>query len=153
MLDRRMRLLLAAALAALALTACQPAGEQPPEGRVPAANEPAAEQTPSEPADDAPIVVENPRADEELTSPAILSGSSNVFEATVSYRIVTSEGEVVARGFTTATCGSGCRGTFSVTVPFEVEQATEATIELFEESAENGKPLHKVEIPVTLLPS
>src|SRR5687767_8043594 len=144
-----MRLLVAGALA-LALTACQPAGEQPSEGRVPAANEPAAGQTPTEPADDAPIVVENPQADEELTSPAILSGSANVFEATVSYRIVATDGYVVARGFTTASCGSGCRGTFSVTVPFEVARKIEATIELFEEPAENGKPLHKVEIPVTL---
>ena len=144
---------MAVALTSLMLAACQPAGDQPSEGRVPAPNEPASEQTRSEPVDDAPIVVENPRADEELTSPAILSGSANVFEATVSYRIVTSAGDVVARGFTTASCGSGCRGTFSVTVPFEVDQATEATIELFEESAENGKPLHKVEIPVTLLPS
>src|SRR5687768_13593987 len=103
-----MRLLLAGALA-LTLVACQPAGEQPQEGRVPPANEPAAGQTPSEPADDAPIVVENPTPDEELTSPAILSGSANVFEATVSYRIVTKAGDVVARGFTTASCGSGCR--------------------------------------------
>src|SRR5688572_18148349 len=105
----------------LVLGACQPAGEQPPEGRVPVANEPTQDQTLTEPADDAPIVVENPQAGEELTSPAVLSGSANVFEATVSYRIVSDAGDVIVRGFTTASCGSGCRGTWSVTVPFEVE--------------------------------
>ena len=75
-----------------------------------------------------------------------------MFEATVSYRIVTTSDEVVARGFTTATCGSGCRGTYSVTIPFEVDHPTEAVVEVFEESAEDGKPLHKVTVPVTLLP-
>lgn len=140
---------LAAGMLALLLAACQPAGEQPTEGRAPDAR---ARESSGAPRSNAPIVVDNPRPNEELTSPAVLSGSANVFEATVSYRIVSASGDVVARGFTTATCGSGCRGTYSVTVPFEVQARTEATIEVFESSAENGKPLHKVEIPVTLLP-
>ena len=141
-----------AVLVALMLAACQPAGERPDAGRVPAGDESPAERTSPDSRDKAPIVLDSPTEGEELTSPAILSGSANVYEATVSYRIVSADGKVVARGFTTATCGSGCRGTYSVTVPFEVEERTEATIELFEESAENGEPLHKVEVAVALLP-
>ncbi len=98
------------------------------------------------------IVVDAPQEGAELTSPAVIAGDANVFEATVSYRIVTDTGDVVARGFTTATCGSGCRGKYSVTVPFKVEEETEATLEVFEESAEDGSKIHLVEIPVTLLP-
>jgi hypothetical protein len=130
------------------LAACQPAGDQPPEGRVPAAN--TTTSTGAHAGDEA-IVVDTPQSGEELTSPLVLSGSADVFEANVSYRIVT-EAKVLKRGFTTATCGSGCRGTFSVTVPFTVGRPTEATIEVFEESAENGEPLHQVDIEVTLLP-
>ena len=143
-----------AALAVLlTLGACEAAGERPDAGRVPDGNDQTgAEETTPDESDRAPIVVDAPTDGEELTSPAILSGSANVFEATVSYRIVADDGKVVARGFTTATCGSGCRGTYSVTVPFEVEERTDATVEVFEESAENGRPLHKVEIPVVLLP-
>ena len=102
--------------------------------------------------DKAPIVVDTPTTGEELTSPAVISGTANVFEANVSYKIVADTGDVVAKGFTTATCGSGCRGTFSVTVPFEVEEPTPAKLTVFESSAEDGSPLHEVKIDVTLLP-
>lgn len=109
-------------------------------------------KTTEPPAAGAPIVLDTPQEGDELTSPAVLSGTADVFEATVSYRIVTNDGDVVARGFTTATCGSGCRGSYSVTVPFEVEERTKASVEMFEESAETGRPMHKVAVGVTLLP-
>ena len=131
------------------LLSCEPAGEQPPEGRVPGG---AAEVERSNEESSAPIVVEAPQPGEELTSPAVISGTADVFEATVSYRIVGPDGRIIKRGFTTASCGSGCRGDFSVTVPFVVDEPTPATIELFEESAESGKPQHQVELEVTLLP-
>lgn len=126
---------------------CDPdAGRSPSEGKVPKAT---ASPTPDQ---GAPIVVDAPKADEELTSPAVISGTANVFEATVSYKIVTESGDVVAKGFTTATCGSGCRGTYSVTVPFEVEEPTGGTVHVFESSAEDGSAIHSVKIRVTLLP-
>ena len=106
----------------------------------------------SSPSDQAPIVVDAPKKGEELTSPAVISGTANVFEATVSYKIVTDSGEVVAKGFTTATCGSGCRGTYSVTVPFKVDEPTTGTVHVFESSAEDGSAIHSVKIRVTLLP-
>lgn len=145
-----MRRAAVACLMALVLVACRPAGEQPAEGRVSAPQRSAIDAT-----DDgsrAPIVVDTPQEGEEITSPLVLSGSADVFEANVSYRVVTSTGDVLKRGFTTASCGSGCRGTFSVTIPFDVDEPTAATIEVFEESAEDGKPLHQVEIEVTLVP-
>jgi hypothetical protein len=99
----------------------------------------------------APIVVTQPASGDELTSPFELSGSANVFEATVSYRLV-ANGSRLAKGFTTATCGSGCRGTYSKRIRFDVDEPTEALLQVFESSAEDGSPLHMVKVEVTLLP-
>lgn len=55
-------------------------------------------------------------------------------------------------GFTTATCGSGCYGTFSELVPLHVKARTDVVLDVFESSAEDGRPLHKVTVPFTLLP-
>jgi hypothetical protein len=99
----------------------------------------------------APIVVTQPKPGDELTSPFELAGNANVFEATVSYRLV-AEGSRLAKGFTTATCGSGCRGTYSKRIRFDVDEPTEAVLQVFESSAEDGSPLHLVKVEVMLLP-
>lgn len=99
-----------------------------------------------------PIVVARPSPGAELAPTFKLSGTANVFEATVSYRVVGDDGAVLKKGFTTASCGSGCRGDYSVTITVDVLGPTEATIEVFESSAEDGSPLHKVSIPVSIVP-
>lgn len=81
-----------------------------------------------------------------------LSGTANVFEATVSYQLDAGK-ETLAEGFTTATCGSGCRGDFQKRVKFEVDKRTPATLSVFEVSAEDGSRSYEVTIPVVLCPS
>jgi germination protein M len=98
------------------------------------------------------IIVNRPLGETEVAGPVTVSGTANVFEANVSIRIVGSDDEVLAETFTTATCGTGCRGKFSKAVEFDVDEPTEATIQVFEESAENGKPINMIEVPVTLTP-
>ncbi|MGH2821377.1 MAG: Gmad2 immunoglobulin-like domain-containing protein [Actinomycetota bacterium] len=103
-----------------------------------------------------PIVVTSPAGTPDPPSfvgyvPA--SGTANVFEATVSYDLVTAAGDVLAEGFTTATCGTGCRGRFSKRIPFEVRERTLATLNLFESSAEDGSRLFEVSVPVYLCPA
>jgi len=98
------------------------------------------------------IIVDRPLGESQTDSPVTISGTANVFEANVSIRIVGSDGEVLAKTFTTATCGTGCRGKFSKAVEFEVEKPTEATIQVYEESAKNGKPVNMIEVPLTLTP-
>jgi hypothetical protein len=98
------------------------------------------------------IIVNRPLGESETDSPVTISGTANVFEANVSIRIVDSDGEVLAETFATATCGTGCRGKFSEAVEFDVEERTEATVQVYEESAENGKPVNMIEVPVTLTP-
>jgi hypothetical protein len=98
------------------------------------------------------IIVQNPVIGGQVTSPVTVSGTADVFEATVSLRILNSAGKEIARTFTTATCGTGCRGDYSVAVRYAVTHEEPGTIEVFETSMENGQPLNVQLIPVTLAP-
>lgn len=96
------------------------------------------------------IVVNTPKPGGVVEVPANISGSANVFEGTVSIRILDENGKIIADSFTTARCGSGCRGRFSTSVGFVVDHEQPGTIEVFEAGAEAGEPLNLVQIPVTL---
>lgn len=97
------------------------------------------------------IVVKQPAPGDEVASPVTISGTADVFEATVHVRILGSGGLEVAARFTTATCGSGCRGEFSTELSFFVEKTQDGTIEVFELSAEDGSPINVVTVPVVLV--
>ncbi|MEX2406876.1 MAG: Gmad2 immunoglobulin-like domain-containing protein [Actinomycetota bacterium] len=99
----------------------------------------------------APIVVAGPVVGQRVTSPITVSGTANVFEATVSISVLDAEGNEIARAFTTATCGTGCRGDYSETVRYEVDRTQPGTVRVYESSAEDGRPINVVEIPVTLV--
>ncbi len=98
------------------------------------------------------ILVESPLIGERVSNPVSISGSANVFEATVSIRILDADGGEIARTFTTATCGTGCRGDYSKRVSYEVSSEQPGFIEVFEASAIDGSPQWVVRIPVTLTP-
>jgi spore germination protein GerM len=99
------------------------------------------------------ILVETPKAGERVKSPVRVAGTANVFEANVSIRIVDSDGNRLKETFTTATCGTGCRGDYSEDVSFKVTSETQGYIEVYEASAEDGSDTNLVRIPVTLLPN
>ncbi|MGH8983227.1 MAG: Gmad2 immunoglobulin-like domain-containing protein [Acidimicrobiia bacterium] len=84
------------------------------------------------------IYVASPTPGSRVQSPFTVEGCSNTFEANVLYRLLGEGGDVLAEGFTTADCGSGCVGTYSFDVEFEVEEAQVGTLEVFDESAEDG---------------
>ena len=98
------------------------------------------------------IIVGNPVIGEQVTGPVTVSGTADVFEAVVSVRILDSAGGEIARTFTTASCGTGCRGDYSVAVSYTVPKAEPGTIEVFESSAKDGQPINVQQIPVTLTP-
>jgi len=100
----------------------------------------------------APIVVESPQPGAKVSSPIEISGTANVFEANVSIRIVDAAGNELYSGFTTATCGTGCRGDYVARARVQVDGTTQATIEVFSASAEDGSPMHVIEVPVTIQP-
>jgi germination protein M len=99
------------------------------------------------------ILMTSPAIGQAVSNPVTVSGSANVFEANVTVDIVDSSGRVVGNAFTTATCGSGCRGTFSVTVSYEVRTAQRGEIVVHDDDAAGtGHPPHEVHIPVVLQP-
>jgi hypothetical protein len=116
-------------------------------------SEPTVEPSP-EPSDGAEpaIVVQTPAAGDEIVSPVTVAGTADVFEATVSIRILDASGEELAAAFATATCGTGCRGKYSAEVFFFTEERQDGTIEVFESSAADGSPLNLVSVPVVLVP-
>ena len=78
----------------------------------------------------------------------LFRGSANVFEANVGIQILDENGDVLVETFTTATCGTGCRGTFRTTVPYEVDHAQQGTIVVHDDDAAGtGTFPHEVRIP------
>jgi hypothetical protein len=100
------------------------------------------------------ILVTSPTAGERVGNPVTVRGSANVFEANVTVRILDENGDEIAHTFTTATCGSGCRGDFSVVVDYKVRREQPGTIVVHDDDAAGtGTPPHQVRIPVVLTPS
>ncbi|HSK15551.1 MAG TPA: GerMN domain-containing protein [Gaiellaceae bacterium] len=100
-----------------------------------------------------PILVVSPTFEENVSSPVVVRGSANVFEANVLVKILDESGVTLAETFTTATCGTGCRGTYRVAVPFTVDREQIGTIVVHDDDAAGvGRPPHEVRIPVRLLP-
>jgi sporulation and spore germination protein/immunoglobulin-like protein involved in spore germination len=99
------------------------------------------------------IVVGKPASGARVTSPVTVSGTANVFEANVSIEILDAARKVVGKTFTTATCGTGCRGTYSVPVTYKVDREQPGTIVVHDDDAAGtGTPPHSVRIPVVLIP-
>jgi hypothetical protein len=52
-----------------------------------------------------------------------------------------------------ASCGTGCRGSFDVTVPYTVDQAQTGTLRVWDGSMKDGRPIDVREYPVGLAPA
>jgi hypothetical protein len=91
------------------------------------------------------ITVAGPVAGQQVGSSFELVGCSNVYEATVRYRVVGDGGAVLVDDFTTAACGTGCVGEFRevVSVP---AGAGSLTLEVFWESPKDGAEQDKVTV-------
>ncbi len=96
------------------------------------------------------VLVESPLPFGEVSSPLRAKGTANTFEATFSFEILDSSGEVIASDFVTATSGSGTRGTFRFDQPFVVDEGQEGRLVVFELSAEDGSRVNEVEVPLEL---
>jgi len=83
-------------------------------------------------------------------NPLVVTGTADVFEGTVSLELLAEDGAILWEGFTTATCGTGCRGDFSVETPYEVPEAQLGTLIAWETSMEDGSRLYQREHPVWL---
>ncbi|MCB0996933.1 MAG: GerMN domain-containing protein [Acidimicrobiales bacterium] len=102
------------------------------------------------------ILVESPYVGEEAPRPLTISGLSNTFEATVRYQVTDVDGEIVLDGFTTASAGTGTWGTFEIVLdqpdlPAFTREGV-ASVIVFEDSAEDGRPINIVEVPIVVGP-
>ena len=97
-----------------------------------------------------PIVVLDPVIGQRVTSPITVTGTANVFEATVNVRLLDATGGQIATAFTTASCGSGCRGDFRIRLPYRSGRGRAATVEVYWVSPKDGSSLDVVAVPVRL---
>ena len=67
--------------------------------------------------------VDRPAFGAAAGNPARVTGTSNVFEATFRVAILDASRKVLVDQMAMATCGSGCRGTFDVTLRYDVPKA------------------------------
>jgi hypothetical protein len=97
------------------------------------------------------ISVESPAIGDTVSSPVEVSGTANVFEANVTAKLLDANGKELVSRFTTATCGTGCRGDFTVELPYQSAVEQRGTLVVHDDDADgDGKPSHEVRIPVTL---
>ena len=99
------------------------------------------------------ILVTSPALGQTVGNPVVIRGSANVFEANVSVEVLDASGQEIVGTFTTATCGTGCRGTFAVSLEYEVDEEQDGTLVVHDDDAAGtGTFPHEVRIPVRLTP-
>jgi germination protein M len=100
------------------------------------------------------LLVESPLIGARVTDGDTVVGMANVFEATVVIRVLDEGGQVILEDFTTATCGTGCWGSFRHELSFEVDHEQPGTVVVMETDPSGGEgfPPRSVAIPVTLIP-
>jgi hypothetical protein len=86
------------------------------------------------------IWVDRPAFNAAIGNPAHITGNSNVFEATFRIAILDASGKTLADEMVMASCGTGCRGTFDVTIPYTVSKGQYGILRAYNLSAKDGKP-------------
>jgi hypothetical protein len=99
------------------------------------------------------IFVDRPAYGASLDNPARITGSANVFEATFIITLLDASGARIAETQAMATCGTGCRGTFDVTLPYSVAETGWGSLLVWAGSAKDGSPEWVREYPVWLEPA
>lgn len=101
-----------------------------------------------------PIVVETPNGIDSISGPIVVSGIANVFEANVTIRLLDENGKELFHTFTTATCGTGCWGTFNTSLHVRwTEPPSRATLVVSDDDADgDGHPSYEVRIPLRFEP-
>jgi hypothetical protein len=100
-----------------------------------------------------PIFVDQPAWGGDLPSPGRVTGMANVFEAQFRLQVLDSQRHVLAEAPVRASCGTGCWGTFDVTIPYSVAAAQWGTLRVFDSSPKDGAPIDVREYPVRLTPA
>jgi len=100
-----------------------------------------------------PIFVDRPAWGGAFPSPGRVTGLANVFEAQFQLQVLDGHRRVLVEAPVHATCGTGCWGTFDVTVRYSVPTAQWGTLRVFDPSAKDGTPIDVREYPIWLTPA
>ena len=98
------------------------------------------------------ILVDQPTYGAGLGNPARIAGTANVFEAAFLITLLDGSGTAIAQTQVMATCGSGCRGTFDVMLPYSIPEAGWGWLRVWNGSAKDGSPVNVRDYPVWLTP-
>ena len=96
------------------------------------------------------IFVDRPAYGAAIGNPATVSGVANVFEAQFRIRLLDATGGVLVDSPVMASCGTGCWGTFSATLPYTVQTPQWGTLRVYDNSPKDGAPENVVDYPVFL---
>lgn len=98
------------------------------------------------------IFVDRPAYGATLDHPAHITGVANVFEATFLIEIRDARGKALVTRQVMATCGTGCWGTFDVTVPYSVGSPQRGSVVVYDRSPKDGSVENLRSYPVLLVP-
>lgn len=98
------------------------------------------------------IFVDRPAWRGVLANPARITGLTDAFEATFQVQLLDGNGVSIAKEVVMASCGSGCWGTFDVTLTYTVPRAGWGTLQVYVLSAKDGAVESLTEYPVWLTP-
>ena len=98
------------------------------------------------------IFVDRPAFGATAGNPVRITGVANVFEATFMVEILDEDGDRLARQHVTATCGTGCWGTFDVSIPYDVDSRQTGWLATYVLSARDGSVEELRTYPVELVP-
>jgi spore germination protein GerM len=98
------------------------------------------------------IWVDRPAWGGVLGNPGRVTGLANVFEASFHLQLLDALDHSLVDVPAMASCGTGCWGTFDVTLDYRVATAQWGTLRVYDLSAQDGSRQHVVEYPVWLTP-
>jgi hypothetical protein len=100
------------------------------------------------------IFVDRPAWGAAAGAPVRVTGLTRVFEATFGIQVLDGSGDVIRNVLpVTATCGTGCWGSFDVTVTYSVPTDQWGTLRVYSLSARDGEPINIRDYPVWLTAS
>lgn len=99
------------------------------------------------------IFVDRPAYGAAFGNPGRLGGNADVFEATFRVMLLDAAGAALVDQQVMATCGTGCRGTFDLSLSYTVARGQYGMLRVYNPSAKDGTPEDIREYPVWLTPA
>ncbi len=99
------------------------------------------------------VFVDRPAWGASIGNPGRVSGLANVFEATFRVQLLNGSGKVLADQQVTASCGTGCWGSFQTNLAYSVARSQYGTLRVFDLSAKDGSVEHLTEYRIWLTPA